>query len=53
MGPAVRAALMDRQRMPIVLDLSPQVRGRRVTMTLVEDIDDYPWSIAELAVFGR
>lgn len=53
MGPVILAALSDPRRIPISLDLAPQVRGQRIVLRVSEDYEIYPWSIAELRVFGR
>ncbi len=52
MGPAIVATLTDRSRMPIVLELTPHARGQEIVLTITEDDDVYPWSIAEIRVFG-
>ena len=52
MGSAVRAALTDHARMPMVIDVASKVLGQKVVLTLLEDHATFPWSIAEVRVFG-
>jgi hypothetical protein len=52
-GTAMIAALTDRQRMPLVFDLAPVIRGRQLILTVLDDHPERPWSIAELKVFGH
>jgi hypothetical protein len=40
-------------RMPLALDLSPQVRGRQLTLTLLNDDPELIWAIAGVRAFGR
>jgi len=52
-GVAMIAAMTDRQRMPLVFDLSRGVRGRELVLTVLDGHPELSWSIAELKVFGR
>jgi hypothetical protein len=52
-GLAMIASLIDRQRMPLVFDLAPLTRGRRIVLTVLDGHPEYSWSIAELKVFGH
>jgi hypothetical protein len=50
---AMLGALSDAMRMPLALDLSPQVRGRQLTLTLLNDDPELIWAIAGVRAFGR
>jgi hypothetical protein len=52
-GTAMIAALTDRRRMPLVFELAPQIRGRELILTVLDDHPELSWSIAELRVFGH
>ena len=52
-GVAMVAALTDRARMPLVFDLVPVTRGRRLVLTVLDSHPELSWAIAELKVFGR
>jgi hypothetical protein len=52
-GSVVAGAIRDFSRVPIVIDLPPNTRGRQVLLTILDDDEDAPWSLAELRIMGR
>lgn len=52
-GLAITGAYRDRVRAPITIDVMPGAPAQMITLTSLGSDREYPWSIAEVAAFGR
>lgn len=52
-GLGVAGALREPKTAPIVIEFGRPFRGRGLVLTLLEDHDVRPWSLAELRVYGN
>ncbi len=50
-GAALYGALIDRARTPIIIEFPP-AECTRLTLTLTESHQTFPWTVADIAVFG-